>query len=385
MLVVLSGSEMTSASSSSFPMAESFFKSWNKASCALSIPQGMAQSCSTEELAAKISAALDPTTVQTVQATAKCRFLLEFSSVSAASSVMTAGIDIEGVHLTPMVAFDKLTLVFLSRVPPRILDNQFVKAFSPFMRVVSVKPLPLRLQPRVFSGTRLIRMAVSKPIPSFFQVMGFPGLVRYRGQPFQCFWCRELGHCYWECPSKPISSASRKRKARSSCSSSSCPLSPPPLVIVECRPDGVAARPSQQPLGGSVVRDPPAMEVEAMDVDGPTIVSPTLPSLSGPVVEVITEGDVPRPPGDRQSTPSIYDITCLSVATQASIVLPPRWIAEAESQTPPPPICQDVGTCVQHELVCCVRYSTKRVENGRMSIFVVRTCLMHSSLLVPVA
>ena len=128
MLVVLSGSEMTSTS---FPMAESFFKSWNKTSCALSIPQRMAQSCSTEELAAKITAALDPTTVRTVQATAKRRFLLEFSSVPAASAVMTAGIDIEGIHLTPMVAFDKLTSVFVSRIPPRVTDDQFVKAFSP--------------------------------------------------------------------------------------------------------------------------------------------------------------------------------------------------------------------------------------------------------------
>ncbi len=186
----------------------------------------MAQSCSTEELAAKITPALDPSTVQTVQATAKRRFLLEFSSVPAASAVMTAGIDIEGIHLTPMVAFDKLTSVFVSRIPPRVTHDQFVKAFSPFGRVVSVKPLPLRLQPNVFSGTRLLRMAVSKPIPSFFQVMGFPGLVRYRGQPFQCFRCRELGHCYRECPSKPIPSARRRRKAPSSSSSflpSSCP------------------------------------------------------------------------------------------------------------------------------------------------------------------
>ncbi len=163
MLVVLSGSEM---SSSSFPMTESFFKSWNKTSCALSIPQRMAQSCSTEELAAKNTAALDPSTVRTVQATSKRRFLLEFSSFSAPSSVMTAGIDTEGVHLTPMVAFDRLTSVFVSRIPPRVPDDQFVKAFSPFGRVVLVKPLPLCLQPSVFSGTHLIRMAVSKPIPS---------------------------------------------------------------------------------------------------------------------------------------------------------------------------------------------------------------------------
>ncbi len=190
----------------------------------------------------------------------KCQFLLEFSSVPAASSVMTAGIDIEGIHLTPMVAFDKLTSVFVSRIPPRVTAHQFVKAFSPFGQVVSVKPLPLRLQPRVFSGTRLIRMAVSKPIPSFFQVMGFPGLVRYRDQPFQCFRFREFGHCYRECPSKPIPSARRHRRAHSSSSPSSSPSSclgsPPPLVIVECHPDGVAVSPSQPPSGGLVVCDP---------------------------------------------------------------------------------------------------------------------------------
>ena len=386
MLVVLSGSEMTSTS---FPMAESFFKSWNKTSCALSIPQMMAQSCSTEELAAKITAALDPTTVRTVQATAKRRFLLEFSSVPAASAVMTAGVDIEGIHLTPMVAFDKLTSVFVSRIPPRVTDDQFVKAFSPFGRVVSVKPLPLRLQPNVFSGTRLLRMAVSKPIPSFFQVMGFPGLVRYRGQPFQCFRCRELGHCYRECPSKPLPSASRKRKARSSSlsSSSSCPLSPPPLVITECRPDGVAAIPSQQPLGGSVVSDPPAMEVEAVVVDGPTIVSPTLPSSSGPVVEVIAVGDVPRLAGARPSAPVLADVGCQtdvglcpSVATPASIVPPPRWMAAAESQTPPPPACQDGGIGVQGQLGCCVRYNAKRFENGRMMVSLCREDLLNALL-----
>ena len=139
-------------------MPESFFKSWNKTSSALSILQIVAQSCNTEELAAKITSASDPNTIRTVHATSKRRFLLGFSSFSAASFVMSAGIDIEGVHLTPMVAFDKLTSVFISRIPPHVPDDQFIKAFSSFGRVISVKPLLLRLQPSVFSGTRLIWM-----------------------------------------------------------------------------------------------------------------------------------------------------------------------------------------------------------------------------------
>ncbi len=81
-------------------------------------------------------------------------------------------------------------------------------------------------------------------------------------------------------------------------------------MIVECRPDGVAASPSQQPLGGSVVHDTPAMEVEAVVVDGPAIVSPTLPSLSAPVVEVIVDGDVPHLAGARPSAPVLAYVGC---------------------------------------------------------------------------
>ena len=194
MLVVLSGSEMASSFT---PMPESFFKSWNKTSCSLSIPQRMAPSCSTEELAAKITSALDPNNVRTVQATSKRRFLLEFSSFSAASSVMLTGIDIEGVHLTPMVAFDRLTSVFVSRIPPRVPDDQFVKAFSPFGRVVSVKPLPLRLQPGVFSGTRLIRMAVSKPMPIFFRSWVFLAWFAIAASHFSAFGAVNCGIAIW--------------------------------------------------------------------------------------------------------------------------------------------------------------------------------------------
>jgi hypothetical protein len=157
-------------------------------------------------------------------------------------------------------------------------------------------------------------------------------------------------------------------------------------VIVECRPDGVAASPSQQPLGGSVVRDTPAMEVEAVVVDGPPIVSPPLPSSSAPVVEVIADGDVPRPAGARPSAPVLVDVGCQtdvgmcpSAATQTSIVPPPRWIAEAEAQTPPP-VCQDGATCVQRELTCCVRYSTRRFENGRMMVCLCREDLLNALL-----
>ncbi len=155
-------------------------------------------------------------------------------------------------------------------------------------------------------------------------------------------------------------------------------------MIVECRPDGVA--PSQSPSGGPVVCDPPAIAAEAMDADGPTIVSPAVPSSSAPIVEVIADGDVPGPTGDRPSTPVFKDVGCQtdvglcpSVATQASIVHPSGWVAVAESQTPSSQVCH-VRTCLQRELACCVRYTIDRVEVGKVMVTLCREDLLNALL-----
>ncbi len=130
-------------------------------------------------------------------------------------------------------------------------------------------------------------------------------------------------------------------------------------MIVECRPDGVAVSSSQQLSGGSAVFVPPALEVEAMDADGPTIDSPAIPSSSAPVVEVIPEGDVPHSAGDQPSAPVLKDAGCQtvvgmcpSVATQTSTVHLPRTVLSSEGRT-----------------------------GGRFPC-VMRICSMHSSLLV---
>jgi hypothetical protein len=155
-------------------------------------------------------------------------------------------------------------------------------------------------------------------------------------------------------------------------------------VIVECRPDGVA--PSQSPSGEPVVCDPPAIVAEAMDADGPAIVSTAVPSSSAPVVEVIADGDVPGPSGDCPSSPAFKDVgcqtdggLCSSVATQASIVHRPGCVAVAESQTPSSPVCH-VGTCLQRELACCVRYSIDRVEVGKVMVTLCREDLLNALL-----
>ena len=154
-------------------------------------------------------------------------------------------------------------------------------------------------------------------------------------------------------------------------------------MIVECRPDSVAANSSQQLSGGSVVCDPLAIEVETMNADGPIIVSPIVPSSSAPGAE----GDLPRPAGDGPSVPVLKDVgcqtlmaSCSSMATQTSVVHLLRSITAAETQTPASPVYRDVCTYLQCDLACCVRYSTERYGADRMMVSVCREDLLNALL-----
>ena len=226
----------------------------------------MAQSCSTKELAIKITSALEP---NTIQATSKRRFLLKSSSFSAASSIMSAGIDIEGVHLTPMVAFDKLTSVFVSHIPP--LGGSYWSSHCRFV-----------CSPVSFLGLASFRWQYPSPCPLFFRLWVFLAWFTIAASHFSAFGAVNWGFV--------IGNALRSKFHRLAGTAKHILFllhllvrsPPPPLVIVECRPDGVAVSSSQQLSGGSAVFVPPASEVEAMDAGGPTIDSPAIPSSSAP-------------------------------------------------------------------------------------------------------
>jgi hypothetical protein len=376
-------------------MAE-HYKQWNSCACAITIPQKYVQSSKSsdlKDLSAEIASLLDPATIKTVQATSKRRFVLEFSSAAAASTIMRQGIDFRAVQLTPTVAFHKLTSVFVKRAPFGVPDDEFVKALSTYGRVVSVKPLSLKKYPKIFSGTRMVRMAVSKPIPCFLRVMDFSTLVRYHGQPLQCFRCRRIGYSYKECPDKDIQSARRSggKKTLSSPQSisgphsSKFPLQPSPLVVTGCQVPGTASvtssvsLPVPDPSGIAVIT--PSSPSSIMDVVPPSssVPPPVVTSLPAAPDQaepsVLGESSVPvrtilRPKRSlrrfQDSSVQTVDKTVASVATgtdrQPPIVSVRVWEMDRSPK-------RHVQACMQDLLTLLIAAYGEEPKNGFCTVF----------------
>ena len=56
--------------------------------------------------------------------------------------------------------------------------------------------------PGVHTGTRVVRMVCSSPIPRSLMIAGVCCKIWYRGQPVTCDACREEGHVAAKCPNK---------------------------------------------------------------------------------------------------------------------------------------------------------------------------------------
>ncbi len=291
------------------------------------------KSSSTDDLVAELLTLVDSDTIKAVQSTSKRRFLFEFTTEAAAQKIMTSGIAFRDMHLTLSVAYQHFKSVFVSRVPPGVPDEYFSKALSKYGRVVSVKSLSIKGFPNILSGTRLIRMTVTTPFPCFLPIMEFPSLVRYRGQPLQCFHCRKIGHYYRDCPIGNLIPSFQLSPTESVVPPSSIVSgSPPALRIVECRPDGVAPSTSTSLTSTSANNNlsagsssPPLSSTMDIDV---VLSSCPITSLPGPVLRVSVGSQTEDySPGSKSASLSLVDV-------ETQTVTPPS--SEATTQIFPP-------------------------------------------------
>ena len=89
--------------------------------------------------------------------------------------------------------------VTLMDLPYGISEGEIKTALSKFGQAAHVKS---EVYMGLYTGTRLVKMEVKKPIPSRVMVAGHLCTIFYRGQVRSCFRCNLTGHEAKNCPSK---------------------------------------------------------------------------------------------------------------------------------------------------------------------------------------
>ena len=95
---------------------------------------------------------------------------------------------------------EKVTVLYIRDLPYEVATDDVVDFFSSFGEVLTVERSVAAETPNLCNGNRVLKMVLNEDLPYFISVCGYQCRVWYRGQPIQCFVCRQSGHRAQACP-----------------------------------------------------------------------------------------------------------------------------------------------------------------------------------------
>ena len=95
---------------------------------------------------------------------------------------------------------EKVTVLYVRDLPYEVASDDLVDFLSTFGEVLTVERSVAADTPNLCNGNRVLKMVLKDDLPHFISICGYQCRVWYRGQPIQCFVCRQLGHRAQSCP-----------------------------------------------------------------------------------------------------------------------------------------------------------------------------------------
>ncbi|XP_042142036.1 uncharacterized protein LOC121833043 [Ixodes scapularis] len=123
------------------------------------------------------------------------RFMAAVSSMAVADRLVAQGHLMLGdvaVPLEPVGA--RLLHVSVYRLPPYVTEEAVVQALSMYGKVKGISYVTFRDRPDIMTGTRVVKVEMTKPIPNFISIQGHRVMVDYRGMRRVCSKCGQEGH-----------------------------------------------------------------------------------------------------------------------------------------------------------------------------------------------
>ncbi|KAM7306538.1 hypothetical protein ISCGN_010241 [Ixodes scapularis] len=139
------------------------------------------------------------------------RFMAAVSTMAAAQRLVAQGFLSLGnveVHLKPVGAH--VVFVSVYRLPPYVSEEALVQVLAQYGKVKAINHVTFRDCPDVRTGTRVVKMEMSKPVPNFVHIQGHRVMVDYRGCTAPCQRCGH-SHATTDCVQRKSYAAAAKQ------------------------------------------------------------------------------------------------------------------------------------------------------------------------------
>ncbi|KAG0443536.1 hypothetical protein HPB47_014805 [Ixodes persulcatus] len=123
------------------------------------------------------------------------KFLAAVGSTAAADKMVAQGhLLLRNVVVPLEQVGPRIIHVTVFRLPPYVPDDALQAVFSSYGKVLAISHLTYKDRPKLFTGTRVLRMEMKTPVPNFVNVGGHRVMCEYRGMKKVCARCGLEGH-----------------------------------------------------------------------------------------------------------------------------------------------------------------------------------------------
>ena len=167
---------------------------------ALQFPSEVYRSTGASQVLPELVKSLDLPNVRGIQFMQNGVVRVTYKEPAQCDAALTSGIRFRGAALRTSPVDSRTRLVYVRDLPVEVpVDGLkvYLRAFG-VIHSVSMQTYPG--MPQVFTGTRVVKVTLTKDLPSSARVSGFDVRFWYQGQPQACPVCRSYGHRVKDCP-----------------------------------------------------------------------------------------------------------------------------------------------------------------------------------------
>jgi len=169
-------------------------------SVVLHFPPSVYQKIGAAEMLPKLLESLKIEDLRCVQFLRNGRVRVSFLEKETRDRFLSEGMRFEDQEIPVTRDGQKVTVVYIRDLPYEVASDDVIDFFSSYGEVLTAERSVAAKFPSLCNGNRILKMILNQDLPYFLSVCGCQCRLWYRGQPIQCFVCREVGHRAQSCP-----------------------------------------------------------------------------------------------------------------------------------------------------------------------------------------